>query len=139
MTGMPTSSNVLLKLRVVEAKGLAKKDTFGKSDPFTKVFFLGCDSKPETRRTLVRKKTLNPKWNHDFRFKIRCHHDKGTIVLDVYDENKLIRDDFLGRVYLHFDLDDPESLYYFEKGTQYSRQYKLVEKHSAADFIDTTT
>ena len=26
-----------------------------------------------------------------------------------------IRDDFLGRVYLHFDLEDAESLYYFEK------------------------
>ena len=28
------------------------------SDPFTKISFLGCDSKPETRRTLVRKKVL---------------------------------------------------------------------------------
>ena len=32
------------------------------SDPFTKVFFLGCDSKPETIRTVVRKKVPACVW-----------------------------------------------------------------------------
>ena len=41
------------------------------------------------------KRSLNPTWNETFEIEVD-HYDK--LILDVYDENRMTRDDFLGRV-----------------------------------------
>lgn len=40
--------------------------------------------------------TLNPVWNEEFIFKVKAAEHK--LVLQVFDENRLTRDDFLGMV-----------------------------------------
>ena len=48
--------------------------------------------------TKTKKRTLNPVWNEEFRFLVRPLRHK--VVLEVFDENRLTRDDFLGVVEL---------------------------------------
>lgn len=48
--------------------------------------------------TKTKKKTLNPVWNEEFVFRVRPSEHK--LVFQVFDENRLTRDDFLGMVEL---------------------------------------
>ena len=48
-------------------------------------------------RTNKKKRTLNPRWDEEFLFRFRPSECK-TITLNVFDENRLTRDDFLGKV-----------------------------------------
>lgn len=43
-------------------------------------------------------KTLNPKWDEEFLFRVKPSEHK--LVMEVFDENRLTRDDFLGMVEL---------------------------------------
>ena len=45
-----------------------------------------------------RVQTLNPVWNQEFVFRVKPAEHR--LVLEVYDENRLTRDDFLGRIEL---------------------------------------
>lgn len=47
-------------------------------------------------KTEVKKKTLDPIWNESFLLTVPSRDL--AVVLDVFDENRLTRDDFLGRV-----------------------------------------
>lgn len=42
--------------------------------------------------------TLNPKWEEEFIFRVKPTEHK--LVMEVFDENRLTRDDFLGMVEL---------------------------------------
>lgn len=42
--------------------------------------------------------TLNPKWDEEFLFRVKPTDHK--LLLEVFDENRLTRDDFLGMVEL---------------------------------------
>ena len=46
--------------------------------------------------TKTKKRTLNPRWEEEFLFRVKPADHK--LVLEVFDENRLTRDDFLGRV-----------------------------------------
>jgi len=48
--------------------------------------------------TKTKKRTLNPRWDEEFLFRLKPSEHK--LVLEVFDENRLTRDDFLGRVEL---------------------------------------
>jgi E3 ubiquitin-protein ligase NEDD4 len=43
-------------------------------------------------------KTLNPKWEEEFIFRVNPNNHR--LLLEVFDENRLTRDDFLGMVEL---------------------------------------
>ncbi|XP_033108884.1 E3 ubiquitin-protein ligase NEDD4-like isoform X3 [Anneissia japonica] len=47
-------------------------------------------------QTKTRKKTLNPKWNEEFTFTVNPRNNR--LLFEVFDENKVTRDDFLGQV-----------------------------------------
>lgn len=47
-------------------------------------------------RTNKIKKTLNPTWDETFNFNVRPNSHR--LLLEVFDENRLTRDDFLGKV-----------------------------------------
>nr|XP_031528546.1 E3 ubiquitin-protein ligase NEDD4 [Vicugna pacos] len=47
-------------------------------------------------QTKTIKKTLNPKWNEEILF--RVHPQEHRLLFEVFDENRLTRDDFLGQV-----------------------------------------
>lgn len=90
----------LLRIKIIAGHKLAKKDIFGASDPYVKVDLI--DSQDGTVidsfYTKTRRRTLNPHWDEEFI--VRVNPEKQHLVLEVYDENRLTRDDFLGLVEL---------------------------------------
>lgn len=94
----------LLRLKVVAGHNLAKKDIFGASDPYVRIDLvkISNDEVIDSVHTKTKKKTLNPRWEEEFVFRVRPQHHK--LVMEVFDENRLTRDDFLGLVELPLHL-----------------------------------
>ncbi|XP_056268364.1 E3 ubiquitin-protein ligase NEDD4-like isoform X2 [Pseudoliparis swirei] len=87
----------VLKVKVVAGIGLAKKDILGASDPYARLsLYDPINGEITTLQTKTLKKTLDPKWNEEFFFKVDPR--KHRLLLEVFDENRLTRDDFLGQV-----------------------------------------
>ena len=84
--------------KVVSADNLAKKDIFGASDPYVRIDLVATngDEVIDSVLTKTKKRTLNPKWEEEFMFRVKPNDHK--LVLEVFDENRLTRDDFLGRL-----------------------------------------
>ncbi|XP_050674589.1 E3 ubiquitin-protein ligase Nedd-4 isoform X2 [Leptidea sinapis] len=91
-------NSFLLRLKVIGAYQLAKKDIFGASDPYVRVELQKADGDItlETYLTKTKKRTLNPVWNQEFVFRVKPAEQK--LLIQVFDENRLTRDDFLGMV-----------------------------------------
>ncbi|CAL8068189.1 unnamed protein product [Calicophoron daubneyi] len=95
-----TAQTRLLRVRVIRALDLMKKDIFGASDPYCKIFLYKnsrsttCICSPVQTRTIRR--SLNPIWNEEIIF--RVNPTENRLVFELYDENRLTRDDFLGVV-----------------------------------------
>jgi len=93
------------RLTIFKAFNLVKKDIFGASDPYVQVYseiinnYEVLNPTNMVGRTATQKKTVNPEWNESF--EIEVDPQKHEIILDVFDENRLTRDDFLGRVTIH--------------------------------------
>ncbi|XP_076245151.1 E3 ubiquitin-protein ligase Nedd4 isoform X2 [Calliopsis andreniformis] len=89
-----------LRLKVIAGHQLAKKDIFGASDPYVRVDLntINGDETVDSALTKTKKKTLNPVWEEEFIFRVKPVDHK--LVLQVFDENRLTRDDFLGMVEL---------------------------------------
>ena len=95
--------NQQFRLYIEKAKNLAKKDIFGASDPYVKVYIVnrrdGLINPPKTKhiaKTRVIKNTLNPSWKEQF--PLSFDPSINTVLLEVWDENRLTPDDFLGQV-----------------------------------------
>nr|XP_022911751.1 E3 ubiquitin-protein ligase Nedd-4 isoform X2 [Onthophagus taurus] len=93
----PTSN---LRIKVIKGIGLAKKDIFGASDPYVRIDLntINGDETIDSVLTKTKKKTLNPNWNEEFVFRVKPAEHK--LIFQVFDENRLTRDDFLGMVEL---------------------------------------
>lgn len=89
-----------MRLKVIAGHHLAKKDIFGASDPYVRVDLntINGDQTVDSALTRTKKKTLNPVWEEEFIFRVKPVEHK--LVLQVFDENRLTRDDFLGMVEL---------------------------------------
>lgn len=102
--GLKSSRNPNLKIVrviVVEGVDLAKKDIFGLSDPYCKVKLFRGDrefGEIDSVVTETIKKTLHPVWNEGFFFRVNPSDNK--LLFEVFDENRVTRDDFLGEVEL---------------------------------------
>lgn len=70
------------------------------SDPYVRIDLntIAGDVNIDSVLTKTKKKTLNPKWNEEFLFRVKPGEHK--MVFQVFDENRLTRDDFLGMVEL---------------------------------------
>jgi len=100
LNGQPVEDTSRLRLRVIGGHQLAKKDIFGASDPYVRIDLntVNGDETIDSVLTKTKKKTLNPVWNEEFIFRVKPADHK--LVLQVFDENRLTRDDFLGMVEL---------------------------------------
>lgn len=106
MYGLPVDAaegTRIIKIRLLAASGLLKKDIFGLSDPYCRVSLCQDRSNPNedtvTGTVAVSehiKKTLNPVWDAQFRFRVNPSSD--YLLFEVFDYNKLTSDDFLGLV-----------------------------------------
>uniref|UniRef100_A0A8C1RMU3 E3 ubiquitin-protein ligase n=1 Tax=Cyprinus carpio TaxID=7962 RepID=A0A8C1RMU3_CYPCA len=88
----------ILRVKVIAGIDLAKKDIIGASDPYVKLSLYVTDENRELAlvQTKTIKKTLNPKWNEEFYFRVCPQNHR--LLFEVFDENRLTRDDFLGQV-----------------------------------------
>ncbi|XP_072310896.1 E3 ubiquitin-protein ligase NEDD4-like isoform X9 [Eucyclogobius newberryi] len=100
----------VLRVKVIAGIDLAKKDIIGASDPYVKLSLYVADENKELAlvHTKTIKKTLNPKWNEEFFFRVCPQNHR--LLFEVFDENRLTRDDFLGQVDVplsHLPTEDP--------------------------------
>ncbi|KAJ7418687.1 hypothetical protein BTVI_27916 [Pitangus sulphuratus] len=95
----------ILRVKVVSGIDLAKKDIFGarndnginglckreqkQRDPYVKLSLYVADENRELAlvQTKTIKKTLNPKWNEEFYFRVNPTNHR--LLFEVFDENRL--------------------------------------------------
>lgn len=82
----------ILHVKVVRATKLLKKDLLGLSDPYVKLSLSG-DNLP-ARKTTVKKKTLNPEWNEEFKISVKEPQSQ-MLHINVFDWDKVIALHFL--------------------------------------------
>ncbi|XP_066923959.1 E3 ubiquitin-protein ligase NEDD4-like isoform X2 [Clytia hemisphaerica] len=112
----------VFKVRIVGAKNLAKKDIFGLSDPYCMIKLFHDRENPFDKfNTSTVKKTLNPKWDFEFHCLVKTDRDK--MLLEIFDENRVTRDDFLGETEIPFsnDVDDAPRDYLLHRRSHKSR------------------
>nr|XP_061800569.1 E3 ubiquitin-protein ligase NEDD4-like [Nerophis lumbriciformis] len=107
---LPQHETRVLRVKVIAGIDLAKKDIIGASDPYVKLSLYVTDETRELAlvQTKTIKKTLNPKWNEEFYFRVCPQNHR--LLFEVFDENRLTRDDFLGQVDVplsHLPTEDP--------------------------------
>ncbi|KAG9250193.1 uncharacterized protein F5Z01DRAFT_684053 [Emericellopsis atlantica] len=80
-----------LRVTIIAADGLYKRDVFRFPDPFAVATVNG----EQTKTTAVSKRTLNPYWNESFDF---CVNEGSIIAIQVFDQKKFKKKDqgFLG-------------------------------------------
>jgi len=105
-------TDILVDITVVGGRDLPAKDANGRSDPYCVLGLCtteGAFVKDYPRKkTSVQYKTLKPQWIKDNRFIFEPYW-KGELCgirIDVWDEDKYSRDDFMGQVLI-----DPETHY----------------------------
>lgn len=90
---MDTSAQPNLRVTIIAADGLYKRDVFRFPDPFAVATING----EQTKTTGVIKKTLNPYWNESFDMKAT---DDSMLAVQIFDQKKFKKKDqgFLGVV-----------------------------------------
>ncbi|KAF9036746.1 hypothetical protein BJ165DRAFT_1505667 [Panaeolus papilionaceus] len=93
MTSVPGPLRKKIRVTVVAADGLSKRDVFRLPDPFAVITVDG----EQTNTTSVIKKTLNPYWNENFDMTVK---DSSVVAVQIFDHRKFKRKDqgFLGVV-----------------------------------------
>lgn len=89
-----------LKLKIIQGKDLAAKDTNGLSDPYVRVTLL--PDKKHRLDTKIKRRTLNPRWNETFYFEgFPINKLQSRVLhLHVYDYDRFSRDDSIGEFHL---------------------------------------
>ena len=70
-------------------------DCFGYSDPYLKIDLVADNEVIDSVRTETKKRTLYPLWDEKFVFRVKPAEHK--LVLKIFDEDRWIKDEFLGR------------------------------------------
>nr|XP_043607386.1 synaptotagmin-3-like isoform X2 [Erigeron canadensis] len=83
----------VLHVRVLRATKLMKMDILGLSDPYVKLKLSG-EMLP-SKKTTIKKKTLNPVWNETFKLVVK-DPEAQTLQVNVYDWDKVGSHDRLG-------------------------------------------
>ncbi|KAG9321027.1 hypothetical protein KVV02_004988 [Mortierella alpina] len=90
---MASTTQRTIRLTVIAADGLYKRDVFRLPDPFAVVTVDG----DQTHTTTVMKKTLNPYWNESFEVNVT---NKSILAVQIFDQKKFKKKDqgFLGTI-----------------------------------------
>ncbi|MQM11634.1 hypothetical protein Taro_044540 [Colocasia esculenta] len=83
----------ILHVKVVRALNLKKTDFMGKSDPYVKLKLT--EDKLPSKKTTVKRSTLNPEWNEEFKLIVKDPESQ-ALELSVYDWEQVGKHDKLG-------------------------------------------
>nr|XP_024927202.2 synaptotagmin-3-like isoform X2 [Ziziphus jujuba var. spinosa] len=83
----------ILHVKVIRAIKLLKKDILGASDPYVKLSLTG--ERLPSKKTTIKKKTLNPEWNEKFKLIVK-DPELQVLRLQVFDWDKVGTHDRLG-------------------------------------------
>lgn len=86
----------ILKVKVVNGRGLKNKELLTKSDPYCMI-----EVGEEKFKTSSKPNSLNPDWDEDFTFNDAAGFD--FLTLTVWDKNSLSKDDFMGYAFVSID------------------------------------
>lgn len=76
----------ILRVKVVRAMKLLKKDLIGTSDPYVKLNLTG--EKLSSKKTSIKKRNLNPEWNENFKLAVKEPQSQ-VLQLQVFDWDKV--------------------------------------------------
>jgi Ca2+-dependent lipid-binding protein/WD40 repeat protein len=123
-----------MRIQVLNAKGLAKADSWGSCDPYVKVVWTDKthDEEVSNEKTKTKTNMMNPVWDNEF-FEVHVPHDIKNFArelrFEVWNKNTLSSDNFLGQVVLNAD-----PLTRFEQGVkELALEKKAGEKKQ--DFV----
>jgi synaptotagmin-like protein len=107
----------MLTITVYEARGLAAADKNDVLNSYVKTYLLPDEGKSSKRKTSIKKKTLNPVYNETLTYELDDTSDvpNRTILLTVWDHDKLGRNHFLGGSHIplfSLDLSDNAQKWY---------------------------
>ena len=91
----------ILHVRVVRAKDLLAADRGGTSDPYVQLH-VGEEIK-DAKKTKIKKKTLSPEWNQDFKFRLDASQRQEDLMIECFDYDFLGADDSLGKLAISID------------------------------------
>ncbi|CAI9772993.1 unnamed protein product [Fraxinus pennsylvanica] len=94
----------ILRVKVVRATKLLKMDLLGLSDPYVKLRLGG--EKLSSKKTTIKKKTLNPEWNEEFKLSVKDPLSQ-VLHIDVFDWDKVGAHDRLGTQFVPLKLLTP--------------------------------
>ncbi|KAH8498122.1 hypothetical protein H0E87_017156 [Populus deltoides] len=83
----------ILKVKVLRAMKLKKKDLMGASDPYVKIKLT--EDKLPAKKTTVKHKNLNPEWNEEFNLVVKDPESQ-ALELRVYDWEQVGKHDRMG-------------------------------------------
>ncbi|KAJ3201403.1 hypothetical protein HDU67_001364, partial [Dinochytrium kinnereticum] len=87
----------MIRVNLIEAKGVANVEAFRKSDPYAKIHL----SRRQIGATHVKENTLDPVWNE--LFYAVCYSRNEPIRIELWDYNKVKKDLGLGRVEFYLE------------------------------------
>ncbi|XP_051002076.1 synaptotagmin-7 isoform X1 [Acomys russatus] len=95
----PSANSIIVN--IIKARNLKAMDIGGTSDPYVKVWLMHKDKRVEKKKTVTKKRNLNPIFNESFAFDIPTEKlRETTIIITVMDKDKLSRNDVIGKIYL---------------------------------------
>eukprot|EP01018_Ginkgo_biloba_P023876 Gb_12878 [translate_table: standard] len=83
----------MLRVKVLRANNLRRKDILGKSDPYVKLKLTG--DKLPSKKTTIKMSNLNPEWNEEFSFIVKDPESQ-VLELHIYDWEKIGMHDMMG-------------------------------------------
>ncbi|KAL3838322.1 hypothetical protein ACJIZ3_022913 [Penstemon smallii] len=127
----------ILHVKVIRAMKLLKMDLLGLSDPYVKLSLSG--DKLPVRKTTVKKKTLNPEWNEEFKLSVKEPQSQ-MLHINVFDWDKVGTHDRLGTQIFplkHLTPNEPKEVTLdLLKDTSISEPHK--EKHRGQILLELT-
>ena len=86
------NDHMTLYVKILDGTNIPKMDANGLADPYCSLALVG---RKEVRKTEVRKKTLNPKWDQEFQFPI-LSYGTDQLKITLYDHDDRGADDKIG-------------------------------------------
>ncbi|KAL7156433.1 hypothetical protein ABFS83_02G008600 [Erythranthe nasuta] len=83
----------ILHVKVIRAQKLKKKDLSGASDPYVKLKLT--ETKAPSKKTMVKRKNLNPEWNEEFSMVVKDPETQALELL-VYDWEQVSKHEKMG-------------------------------------------